>query len=124
MSTNIKIEKLCQYCKKTFVAKTLITKYCSHKCNSRDYKIRKKYEKLTGTLEEHPDQNKTLPTPSGTYLNTLHEKQFLTVGDVSKLLGISKATIYRLIKDGDLKAVSFSERTTRIKRSEIDKLFN
>ncbi len=124
MSTNIKIEKICQYCKKTFVAKTLNTKYCSHKCNSRDYKVRKKYEKLTGSLGENQDPSKTLPTPIGTYLNTLHEKQFLTVGDVSKLLGISKATIYRLIKDGDLKAVSFSERTTRIKRSEIDKLFN
>lgn len=124
MSTNIKVEKICQYCKKTFVAQTLITKYCSPKCNKKDYKVRKKYEKLTGTLGEHQEPNKTLPTPIGTYLNTLHEKQFLTVGDVSKLLGISKATIYRLIKDGDLKAVSFSERTTRIKRSEIDKLFN
>lgn len=124
MSTNIRVEKICQYCKKTFVAKTLITKYCSSKCNSRDYKLRKKYEKLTGSLGENQDPSKTLPTPTATYLNTLHEKPFLTVGDVSKLLGISKATIYRLIKDGELKAVSFSERTTRIKRSEIDKLFN
>jgi excisionase family DNA binding protein len=124
MSTNIQVEKICQYCKKKFVAQKLSTKYCSHKCNSRDYKIRKKYEKLTGALDEQKDSAKTLPTPLGTYLNTLHEKQFLTVADVVKLLGISKATIYRLIKDGDLKAVRFSERTTRIKRSEIDKLFN
>lgn len=75
-------------------------------------------------MGEQEDTAKTLPTPLGTYLNTLHDKEFLTVADVAKLLGISKATIYRLIKDGDLNAVSFSKRTTRIKRSEIDKLFN
>jgi excisionase family DNA binding protein len=124
MSTNIQVEKICLYCKKKFIAKTLHTKYCSHKCNSRDYKVRKKYEKSIGALGEPEDTEKTLPSPLVTYLNTIQEKQFLTVADVAKLLGISKATIYRLIKDGDIKAVSFSERTTRIKRSEIDKLFN
>ncbi len=123
MSTNIRVEKICEFCEKTFIAKTLVTRYCSPFCNKKGWRAKQRYENLK--LEDNTqNQGKTLPIPSGIHLSIIQEKQFLTVPEVAKLLRLSKATIYRLIKEGDLKAVSFSERTTRIKRSEIDKLFN
>lgn len=132
MSTNIRVEKVCQHCNKPFIAKTLITRYCGHLCNSRAYKARKKVEKLSALTEpveqeqeqeQNQNQNKVLPRPTETYLQQIQDKQFLTVQEVAKLLRLSKATIYRLIKDEKIKAVQFSQRATRIKRTEIDKLF-
>ena len=122
MSTNIRVEKICEHCKKQFIAKTLKTRYCSHICNSRAYKAKKRAEKFNKPVEKN--DNTTIPTPSISVLNTIQEKQILTVSEVAKLLRISKATVYRIIKEGKLNAFKFSERNTRINRSEIDKLFN
>lgn len=122
MSTNIRVEKICHYCEKMFIAKTLVTKYCSHKCNSKAYKVRKKFEKLGGS-NESKKVSTVLPKPIETFLGTIQEKQFLTVPEVAKLLHLSERTIYNLIKDGKLNASRLSERTTRVRRTEIDKLF-
>ena len=122
MSTNIRVEKICEYCNKEFIAKTLKTRFCGHLCNSRAYKAKKRAEKLNQTNKVHDDS--TLPVPSASLLHTIQDKQILTVGEVAKLLRLSKATVYRIIKEGKLNAVKFSERNTRIYRSEIDKLFD
>lgn len=124
MATNIRVEKICEHCRKKYIAKTMVTRYCSHTCNSRAYKERKKYEKLNGVNTSNGEISiKKVPGPSSTYLSKIKETEFLTVPEVAKLLRLSKATIYRLIKEGNLKAVRFSQRSTRIKRSEIDNLF-
>lgn len=121
MATNIRVEKICEHCHQEFVAKTMKTRYCSHLCNSRAYKAKKRAEKFSKVKIK---DNSQIPIPSASLLHTIQEKQILTVEEVSKLLRISKPTVYRLIKEGKLSAVRFSERTTRIYRSEIDKLFN
>ncbi len=124
MATSIRVEKICEHCGEKYIAKTMITRYCSHTCNRKAYREKKRYEKINGISTEQGEKNKTLPVPATTYLSQIKEKEFLTVSEVAKLLRLSKATIYRLIKDGNIKAISFSQRSTRIKRSEIDKLFN
>jgi hypothetical protein len=35
MSSNIRITKVCEYCKNEFEAKTIATKYCSYTCNKK-----------------------------------------------------------------------------------------
>jgi len=40
MSSNIEIQRICEYCNKEFTARTTKTKYCSHKCNQRHYKAK------------------------------------------------------------------------------------
>ena len=122
MSTNIRVEKICEHCKKEFIAKTLKTRFCSHICNSRAYKAKKRAEKLNQSKKVNDDT--TLPIPSTTLLHTIQDKQILTVSEVAKLLRLSKATVYRIINEGKLNAVKFSERNTRIYRSEIDNLFD
>jgi len=121
MSTNIRVEKLCEHCNKEFIAKTLKTRFCGHICNSRAYKAKKRAEKLNQARQGNDDT--TLPIPSTSLLHTIQDKQILTVSEVAKLLRLSKATVYRIIKEGKLNAVKFSARNTRIYRSEIDNLF-
>lgn len=116
MSSNIEIQKICQFCKNQFTAKKTTTKYCSLKCSSKAYKQRDKNQKIENTnLETITIKNKTL-------LN-IKLKEYLTVKEVSLLLGFSTRTIYRLINQNKVIAYNFSERMTVIKRSDIDALF-
>jgi excisionase family DNA binding protein len=50
------------------------------------------------------------------------EKEFLSIQETCKLLGISRRTVYRMFDRGEIKKGKAGTRTL-IKRSEIDKLF-
>lgn len=115
MSSNIKIQRICQYCNNEFTARTTVTKYCSHKCASRAYKDRTRKKKVE---KSNTETKKVIAQP----VEFAKAKEFLTVRDVSILLGCSIRTAYRLIDNGTIKAVNLAERLTRVKRSELDKL--
>lgn len=116
MSSNLRIKRICENCSREFVAKTTRTKYCSHKCNSRAYKAKKRAEKVEES-EKETTNIKNLP------IESIKEKEFLTVKDVAVLINCSTRTIYRLINEGVIKAVNLAQRKTMVKRTEIDKLF-
>lgn len=54
----------------------------------------------------------------------LKAKEFLTVREVAALLNCSVRSVYNHIEKKQLKAVNLSQRLTRVKRSELDKLFS
>lgn len=117
MSSKIEVEKICYYCGSTFIAKTLTTKYCSHKCNSRHYKQLKRDEKLNNfNLEQTNKPKENLVKVD------LKNKEFLSVSETSLLIGVSTRTVYRLIEDKKLQHYKLGSRTI-IKRIDIDKLF-
>jgi len=120
MSSNIRIPKVCQYCGKTFIAKTTVTKYCSPNCGKRGHKIRVKNAAVDKAIEE--TNRVKLLSLSELNLELIKQKEFLSIKETCALIGASRMTIYRLIKSGDLIANKLGSRTI-IKRSEIDKLF-
>ena len=116
MSSNIEIERICQHCNKDFIAKTTVTRYCSDDCAKKAYKARKRAEKIGVSIAE-TQQLKNKP------IEDLKVREFLTVVQVSKLIGCSKQNVYKLINTGKLKATNILIKKTIVKRSEIDKLF-
>lgn len=116
MSSNIKIQRICKYCKNEFTARTTSTKYCSHKCNSRHYKEKIREEKIAKSNEESKEEI----TFS---IEAIKGKKFLTVQEAATLLNCSKKIIYYNINCGNIDAVNLGQRLTRIKISSIDKLF-
>lgn len=116
MSSNIEIERICQHCNKEFTAKTTVTRYCSDDCAKRAYKVRKREEKISIAIGE-TEQIRRKP------IEDLKNREFLSVIQVSKLLGCSKQNVYKLINSGKLEATNIMIKKTLIKRSEIDKLF-
>jgi excisionase family DNA binding protein len=116
MSTNIKVQRICQLCGKEFTARTTVTQFCSDTCAKRAYKARIKEKKIESSNQEIK-QIKEKP------IEEIKAKDFLTARDVAKLLNSSLPTVYRLIKKGTIKGVNLAQRKTLIKRSEIDKLF-
>lgn len=116
MSSNIKIERICDNCGEAFTARTTKTRYCSKKCNSQHYKAKLRQEKIESSNKETV---KTIMFP----IDQLKAKEFLTVKEVATLLNCSIRTIYYYIDQGNIKAVNLGKRMTRVKRSELDKLF-
>lgn len=115
MSSNIFIQRICEHCSKEFTARTTVTKFCSDACAKRAYKERKKAEKIN---ESNTETLKVKNKP----IEELKAKEFLSVKDIALLLGCSTRTAYRLIDKGKINAVNLSERLTRVKRSELNKI--
>ena len=116
MSSNILVQRICENCKKEFIAKTTVTRFCSSTCCSRAYKSSIKLLKIQ-ISNSQTQQIKAKP------IENLKNKEFLTVRDLAMLLNSSTKTIYRIIQKGKINAVNIAERKTLIQRSEIDKLF-
>lgn len=116
MNSKIEVQRICQYCEQEFTARTTVTKYCSHKCSQRAYKARKRAEKVKQSNAE-TTRIKNQP------IEELKAKEFLTVREVARLLNCSVRSAYYYIESGTIKAVNLGQRITRVKRSEIDKLF-
>lgn len=118
MSSNIRIQKICEYCKTKFEARTTKTRYCSPTCNKRGYKQNLMAEKI-----------KPVEIATKLKLNTLDideikKKDFLTVKEVAFLLHMSLRTVYRLIENKELNAYNFSVRKTLVRRKDIEVYFD
>ena len=116
MDSNL-IKRICIYCGSDFVAQKTTTKYCSHKCNQRHYKVKAKAKKLEASNIE-TEAIRTKPVAD------LKQREFLSVAQVAKLIGCSRQNIYKLINTGKLKATNILQKKTIIRRSEIDKLIS
>lgn len=117
MSSNIKVQRICKHCGQEFTARTTVTQYCGDNCAKRAYKVRQRAAKVEASNQE------TISVISRP-IEELKAKEFLTVRDVAKLLNLSLRTTYRMIDQGNIKAVNLAERKTLIRRSDIDLLFS
>lgn len=115
MSSNIKVERVCEYCSSEFTAQTTTTRYCSKKCNTAHYKAKARAKKISqSNTETKRIRNKPI--------QDIQAKEFLTVKDVSILLDCSTRSVYRLIENKTLNAVNLAQRITRINRYDVDYL--
>ena len=113
----MKIEKKCIYCGESFTAQRLTTKYCSVICNKKHYKIRaRKGELPTDSFKE--DSLTKLILKKQAVLNI---KQYLSIKETCDLLGLSRSTIYRLIKSNKVTVVRIGKRVI-IPKPEIEEL--
>lgn len=116
MSSNIDIQKKCKWCGEIFTAHKMSTAYCSHKCANLAYKERVRKERISAYQKELSFKEYNEP------LKDLEQREFFTPTTAAKLLGISRATIYRYLTDETIKAVQFKGKTL-IRRKDIDMLF-
>ena len=116
MSSNISIQRICEFCGNEFTARTTVTKYCQHRCASMAYKARTRNSNIKRSNFETA---KSVSIP----IAAVQAKDFLKVEEVCGLLGISRSTVSRAIKENRLRAIRFGRRII-IKRTDIDGLFS
>lgn len=116
MSSTLRIQRICQHCENEFTARTTVTKYCGDYCAKMAYKVRQRNARVdVSNRETIAILNKPL--------EAIKAKEFLTVKEVAALLNCSVRSVYQHINNNKIKAVNLSQRLTRIKRTDIDKLF-
>ncbi|MCK5280720.1 MAG: helix-turn-helix domain-containing protein [Cyclobacteriaceae bacterium] len=127
MSSNIRLEKLCQHCGVKFIAKTSVTQYCGDKCAKLAYKKRKRDEKIRwAPLEKElsqlygPDKarlgkGKNLTVDPGAIVK---DREFFSITQTSVLLGISERTLFRMINREQIRTTRIGGRIL-IKKSEL-----
>lgn len=125
MSSNLKIRRICTYCKQEFIAQTTTTRYCSSKCNKRDYKAKIREGKVQRSNAEVANLEQEIASkPNEKDSFDVRTLDYLKVAEAASLLKCDRRTIYRLIKSGKLPAATISERQIRVLKKDVDALFN
>jgi excisionase family DNA binding protein len=109
-SSKFILPKNCEICGKQFNAKTIYSKYCSQKCSEAGARKKKSLQK-----QEEKRQQLTAQIPV--------DRPYITIAEAVLLFGISRDTIYRQIRKGNIPAVNLGERLTRISRAHIEAMF-
>ncbi|HEY0743034.1 MAG TPA: helix-turn-helix domain-containing protein [Chryseosolibacter sp.] len=116
MSSNIKIQKNCEFCGNDFTARTLYTRYCSKSCNKKHYK----QLLLEKNLEIKTDQENIKVSPTETLKNSSQE--YFEINEAAQIMRVSRATLYRLIKTKKFKKKKVLSRTI-ISKEDIKSFF-
>jgi len=116
MSSNFTIKRKCVHCKKTFDAKTTVTRYCCKLCNKRHNAAKKRNDKL-----EAEKQQPVILSPQ--IIQPVQGVEYLNTQKAALLLGVSRNLIYHLINTGKLNACNLSIRKTIVLKKDIDLLF-
>ena len=116
MSSNLRIQRICQYCGSEFTSKTTVTRTCSDKCAKKLYKQKQRNAKIEVS-------NQQTEQIVGKPMEELSAKAFLSVSETCKLLSMSRWTIWRAIKRNELNSAKIGKRTL-IRRLDIDRLFD
>ena len=120
MSSNIRINRICKHCGEVFVAKTFKTQFCSHSCNSKDYKKREKIRRMEESKEEYKSDLKNSKSQSMN-MEELKSKIYLSIAEVCLLVGMSDSTIRKFVKEGRLKTIRLGKKHLILK-SQIENL--
>jgi excisionase family DNA binding protein len=113
METKFEYKKVCQFCGNEFIAQKSTTKYCSDTCAGRGNKAEKRQERLRIESELIKERNR----------KNLLSQENLSLTDAATLLGISRPTLYNLLKTRNIKLLRISKRTIRVKKSDLLNLY-
>jgi excisionase family DNA binding protein len=104
MSSLIRIKRTCQFCKKSFIAKTTVTKCCSDYCAKRSYKLRIRNKKIANAKCEDQISRKPEEEFTSIQIKSIQAKRFLNLKEAAFLLNISPLTLRRWVLSGKMKS--------------------
>lgn len=109
-SAKLDFQRKCIVCGEAFTPKTITSRCCSAKCTKIASKRKKEEERKAEELSELISQ---IP----------EARDYITVPEAVAMFGISRDTIYRLIRKGTIPCVNLGERLTRISKDELSKMY-
>ena len=93
VALKVEIKRKCAVCGNVFLAKSLDSRYCSHKCSNKAY-ARKKAE------EAHRKQMDEL-------LSTIPDaRDYISIAEAEAMFGVNKKTLHRMVHKGEIGSVN------------------
>lgn len=105
-----KIQRRCTVCGKDFFALRLDAHLCGNVCQRKYFKRKKKEELRQKKLDEIA-------------ASVPDVRDLISVTEATSIFSVCRDTLYRLIREGKLKAVNLNQRLTRLFRSELETKF-
>ena len=118
MSSNMRIDKVCELCGSQFVARTTVTRYCGDACAKRAYKQRERMKKI---MQTEIEQELIIRYRRVERRTQLSEREILSIDQTAEYLGVSRSTVSRIMKSGDIPFKRLGGRVF-ILRIELNKL--
>ena len=114
MSSNIRIERICEWCGKQFTAQTTVTRFCSKRCSEHAYKERLRQKKISLSNQETAHNSREKES---------RNKEFLTPSETARYLGVGRTYIYDCINRGKIKVTRIG-RKTLVSKADIQAMFD
>ena len=114
MSSNIRIERICEWCGKQFTAQTTVTRFCSKRCSEHAYKERLRQKKISLSNQETAQNSREKES---------RNKEFLTPSETARYLGVGRTYVYDCINRGKIKVTRIG-RKTLISKADIQAMFD
>lgn len=102
MSDTIDITKICEWCRKEFIAHKCSTRFCSKRCSERAYKALRR---------QRPVEENNAATQYKAKEANAGNGRYLTPYQCATLLGISRVTLYRYLAKVQIPCIQFNSKT-------------
>lgn len=123
MSSNIRILKVCEYCKQEFIAKKTTSKTCSDACAKRFYKLNQKKDKIAQAELKEEMKRKPKVFVTEEEIKAIQAKENLTLKEAALLLNISPLTLRRWVLAGKVKSEKMGKKHVFMKEA-VDRLLS
>jgi DNA-binding transcriptional regulator YiaG len=95
MSSNLRIVKICAFCKQEFIARKTTTETCSDPCAKRFYKVKQREKAISRAKMETMVKTKPEAFITEEQIKVIQAKESLTLVEAALLLNISALTLRR-----------------------------
>jgi excisionase family DNA binding protein len=95
MSSNLRIVKICAFCKQEFIARKTTTETCSDPCAKRLYKVKQREKAISRVAAETMVKRKPQAFVTDEQVKAIQAKEWLTLKEAALLLNVSPLTLRR-----------------------------
>lgn len=104
MSSNLRIVKICAYCKQEFIARKTTTETCSDACAKRLYKVKQRENAVHRVEVETVVKREAKAFVNEEEIRAIQAKEWLSLKEEALLLNISPLTLRRWTLAGNVKS--------------------
>jgi excisionase family DNA binding protein len=104
MSSNLRIVKICAFCKQEVIAKKTTTETCSDPCAKRLYKVKQRDKAISRAVAETMVKRKPQAFVTEDEVKAIQAKEWLTLVEAALLLNVSPLTLRRWTLAGKVKS--------------------
>jgi excisionase family DNA binding protein len=121
MSSNLRIIKICAFCKQEFIAKKTTTETCSDPCAKRLYKLRLRERAISRAKLETMVMRKPKAFITEGEIKAVQAKECLTLKEAALLLNVSPLTLRRWVLAGKVQSKKVGKKHT-FRRVDLRKI--
>lgn len=121
MSSNLRIIKMCEFCKQEFMARTTVTQCCSGACAKRFYKFKKRNEAIRRANIKTAVKQKPEAYITEEQIRVIQAKEWLTLNEAAILLNVSPLTLRRWTLAGKVRSEKVGKKHA-FRKAELMKI--